>query len=121
MPHPNASPFACAGFVPAHRLVERACAADPEAIVVRHGDRSVSRAMLIERSYRLAGYLLARGVAPGSVVAVRLDRSIGHIVACLAILRAGSAFMSIDPGDPSERARLLIANAKPRRGKSVKR
>lgn len=96
---------------PVHRLVERAAAADPHAVAVRHGELSVSRGELVEQSRSLAAYLLARGIAPGSVVAVRLDRSIEHIVACLAILQAGCAFMSIDPSDPTDRAQRLVAHA----------
>ncbi|MGN6270839.1 MAG: non-ribosomal peptide synthetase [Sphingomonas sp.] len=96
---------------PVHCLVEQVAAASPDAVAVRHGDAALTRGELIERSRRLAAHLLARGVAPGSVVAVRLDRSIDHIVAWLAILRAGSAFMSIDPSDPIDRARRLVVNA----------
>lgn len=98
-------------FVPVTALVENMAAIDPAAVAIRHGGVSMSRGALIERSRRVAGAILGRGIMPGSVVAVRLDRSIDHIVACLAILRAGSAFMSIDPNDPPDRARRLIANA----------
>ena len=101
-----------AAVSPVHRLVERAAAANPDAVAVRHGDLGLTRGELVERSRGLAAHLLARGVAPGSVVAVRLDRSIEHIVACLAILRAGCAFLSVDPSDPADRARRLVANAR---------
>src|SRR5690242_10471745 len=91
-------------FVPVTALVESMAAIDPAAVAIRHGGVSMSRGALIEQARRVAGATLGRGIMPGSVVAVRLDRSIDHIVACLAILRAGSAFMSIDPNDPPDRA-----------------
>src|SRR5690242_8297110 len=98
-------------FLPVTAMIERMAAIDPAAVAIRHGGVSMSRGALVERAQSVAGALLTRGIVPGSVVAVRLDRSIDHIVACLAILRAGSAFMSIDPSDPLDRARRLIDNA----------
>jgi amino acid adenylation domain-containing protein len=97
-----------AAFVAVHHLVERAAAAAPSAVAIRHREEKLTRGALLDRARRLASYLLDRGVAPGSVVAVRLDRSIDHIVTWLAILQSGSAFMSIDPADPIDRVRRLI-------------
>jgi len=89
-------------------LIERTALADPDGIALRHGPHALSKAAFIARARALAGHLLDRGVTPGSVVAVRLDRSFEQIIAGLAILSAGSAFMNIDPTDPAERANRLI-------------
>ncbi|MGN6270163.1 MAG: non-ribosomal peptide synthetase [Sphingomonas sp.] len=91
-----------------HELIERAGARNPDEPALRHGAKSLSHRDLTYRAKQLAGYLLDRGVAPGSVVAVRLDRSFEQIIACLAILHAGSAFMPIDPAVPPERAKQLV-------------
>src|SRR5690242_14885000 len=77
-----------------HQLIERAGLRDPEGVALRHGARTLSHRDLTQRAKRLAAHLLDRGIAPGSVVAVRLDRSFDQIIACLAILHAGSAFMA---------------------------
>lgn len=91
-----------------HQLIEQAALSNPGGAALRHGERTLAKAELIAWARALAGQLLDRGVAPGSVVAVRLDRSFAQIVAGLAILYAGSAFMNIDPADPAERANRLI-------------
>jgi len=90
-------------------LIEQTARRDPDGAALRHGDRTLRRSALIARAQALARHLLDRGVAPGSVVAVRLDRSFEQIIAGLAILYAGSAFMNIDPTDPAGRANHLIA------------
>ena len=92
-----------------HCMIERAGLRDPSGAALRHGDRELCHGDLSRRARQLACHLLDRGIAPGSVVAVRLDRSFDQIIACLAILHAGSAFMAIDPTDPVERADSLIA------------
>lgn len=91
-----------------HQLVERTALADPGGVALRHGHRALGKSDFIASARALAGQLLDRGVEPGSVVAVRLDRSFEQIIAGLAILYAGSAFMNIDPTDPAERANRLI-------------
>lgn len=91
-----------------HQLIERAGLRDPDGAALRHGELSISHREFDARTKRLAAHLLDRGVAPGSVVAVRLDRSFDQIIACLAILHAGCAFMAIDPADPPDRANQLI-------------
>ena len=116
MPQRTVSPVDATGesradaFVAVHHLVERAAVVDPSAVAIRHRDEQLTRGALLDRARRLASHLLDRGILPGSVVAVRLDRSIDHIVAWLAILQSGSAFMSIDPADPIDRARRLPFN-----------
>jgi non-ribosomal peptide synthetase component F len=91
-----------------HQQIEAIAALDPGRCALRHGARSLSRAELTARAKHLARRLLAEGIAPGSVVAVRLDRSFDQIIAMLGVLHAGCAFMSIDPADPPARANSLI-------------
>ncbi|MFC5945587.1 non-ribosomal peptide synthetase, partial [Micromonospora harpali] len=62
---------------------------------------------------RLGALLRARGVGPGSLVAVALDRSWRTVVTMLAVLRCRAAYLPVDPGHPPARQRLVLADAAP--------
>ncbi|WP_346268015.1 AMP-binding protein, partial [Streptomyces sp. SID4948] len=78
-----------------------ACA--PGAVAVRDGSRVLTYAELEAESVRLAAYLVGRGVGPESVVALALPRRVELVVAVLAVLRAGGAYLPLDPAYPVER------------------
>jgi amino acid adenylation domain-containing protein len=69
-------------------------------------------AQLDEKSDQLAKVLINKGVKPGTVVGVRLERSMEMIMAILAILKAGGAYMPIDPDYPEERINYMLADSK---------
>jgi len=91
------------------------------AAVARHGERTAVRCDGVGLSYRdldarvaeLAGTLRDRGVGPGMLAGILLDRSIDMIVAALAIVRAGAAYVPIDPTVPSARIELILTDAAP--------
>lgn len=93
------------GTVPA--LFATRVAADPEAPAV--GPYTYHR--LDARADRLAGYLRRSGVAPGSVVGVRLHRTPDLVVTLLAIWRCGAAYLPLDPTLPAARLSWLCADA----------
>ncbi|HEY4591077.1 MAG TPA: condensation domain-containing protein, partial [Thermoanaerobaculia bacterium] len=91
-------------------LVERWCRERPDApAVVDAAGRALTYGELGERSGRLAGHLRSLGVGPDSIVAVRMERSPEVVIAQLGVLKAGAAYLSLDPGQPAERLALMLA------------
>jgi amino acid adenylation domain-containing protein len=83
----------------------------PGAVAVAQGDREITYRDLHDRAGRLAGSLRARGVGPEVTVAIRLPKSPEAIVAILAVLRAGGAYLPLDPAYPEERLAWMTADA----------
>ncbi|WP_432491975.1 amino acid adenylation domain-containing protein [Kineococcus gypseus] len=93
--------------------VRRALAA-ADGPVLRAGAVELSGPQLLERADALAAALLAAGVAPGDRVAVPTRRTAGTVVALLAVLRAGAAFLPVDVSHPPARQRALASAARVR-------
>ncbi|WP_051899038.1 amino acid adenylation domain-containing protein [Sciscionella sediminilitoris] len=94
-------------------LFARALARNPrKAAVSKHG-RELSYAELEDRANRLAHLLRAHGVSAGDFVGIAFGREPGLVVAVLAVLKAGAAFLPIDPGYPPERIEYMLADAAP--------
>lgn len=94
-------------------LIDAQMAATPDAPAVTFWDSTISFAELGRRSAALAGHLAARGAGPGRIVAVALDRSLDLPVVLLAILRAGAAYLPLDPDHPPERIARILSMAQP--------
>lgn len=94
-----------------HGIVAYAARLQPNATALRQANRTLSYAELDARARGMAGELMRCGVPIGSVVAVCLDRSIEQVVALLAVLDAGCAFLMLDPADPPARRRALVADS----------
>jgi amino acid adenylation domain-containing protein len=92
-------------------LVEEQVARTPDAIAVSFGSSEVTYRELNERANRSAHHLQASGVGPETIVAVFLDRSVELVVALLAVLKAGGAYLPLEPGYPQERLRFMLADA----------
>ncbi|MFE6054267.1 amino acid adenylation domain-containing protein [Kitasatospora sp. NPDC056446] len=82
----------------------------PGAVAVADPSRTLTFAATDTRADRLAAALAARGVGTGDVVGVCLDRSVDLVVALLAVVKAGAAFLPINPEDPAERRAFLLAD-----------
>ncbi|WP_306371598.1 non-ribosomal peptide synthetase, partial [Nocardiopsis sp. CC223A] len=83
----------------------------PGAVAVVFGGDRVTYGELEARSNRLARHLAGSGVAPGDVVGVLLDRGVDLAVAVLAVLKAGGAYLLLDPGFPDDRLATLVGEA----------
>ncbi len=86
---------------------------DPAGPAVVAGERTLSAAGLDAASARLASALQARGVGPETVVGLALARGPELIVAIWAVLRAGGAYLPLDPVLPAERLGVLLDDARP--------
>ncbi|MEU0987816.1 amino acid adenylation domain-containing protein [Streptomyces sp. NPDC005953] len=96
----------------ADRFTERAALA-PDALAVVSGATAWTFTEVEERVARLAGLLAARGVGPESVVALAVPRSADSVVAILAVLRAGGAYLPLDLDYPADRLAYMIEDAAP--------
>ncbi|MGH3757813.1 amino acid adenylation domain-containing protein [Actinophytocola sp.] len=92
-------------------LVERQARRTPDAVALVCEDEALTYAELNTAANRLARRLIARGVAPEDVVGVALPRSTDLVVALLAVMKAGAAYLPLDPDDPAERLTYLTSDA----------
>jgi amino acid adenylation domain-containing protein/non-ribosomal peptide synthase protein (TIGR01720 family) len=83
----------------------------PDADAVRFENTAISYAELEARANRLAGHLHRVGVTPGSMVGVCAERSIELVVALVAILKAGAAYVPMDPEYPLERLAFMLEDS----------
>ncbi|WP_274918757.1 non-ribosomal peptide synthetase [Streptomyces sp. WZ-12] len=94
-----------------HALVEERTAATPDRIAVELDGTAVSYRLLNERANRIAHGLRRRGVRREHVVGVLAERSIDQIVLLLGVLKAGAAYLPLDPAQPDERTALLVTDS----------
>ncbi|MCY1667608.1 amino acid adenylation domain-containing protein [Rhizobium sp. SL86] len=99
--------------LPIPALFARHVSAQPDALAVIHGSRSLTFAALNRKANRLAHRLISLGVAPGQPVAVIVGRNERLPVAALAVMKAGGVYMPLDPGNPAERIAGVFETADP--------
>jgi amino acid adenylation domain-containing protein len=92
-------------------LFDAQLARAPEAVAVLGDGYRLTYAELDARAGRLARYLADQGVRPESVVAVLLERDVDLLVALLGVLKAGAAYLPVDPAYPAERIGFLLDDA----------
>ncbi|HLL46323.1 MAG TPA: condensation domain-containing protein, partial [Longimicrobiaceae bacterium] len=94
-----------------HELFARQAAATPDAPAVLHGGETLSYADLERRSARLAALLRGLGVGPEAPVGVCLEWSPELVAAALGVMRAGGAYLPLDPAYPPERLAYMLEDA----------
>ena len=107
----NATEFSHDRSATVHSLVAAAAAAAPDAIAVMAADTTLTYGQLERRSNQMAQLLRERGVRDGSLVGVCLDRIADLPVALLAVLKAGAAYVPVDPAHPAERLVYTLIDA----------
>ncbi|GAA2355137.1 non-ribosomal peptide synthetase DhbF [Saccharopolyspora halophila] len=85
----------------------------PDSIALVHGDERLSYAELNTRANQLAHHLIDHGVGPEQLVALALPRSAELVVALLAVLKAGAAYLPLDPEQPAERIAHIVEDSLP--------
>jgi non-ribosomal peptide synthetase component F len=94
-----------------HELFARQASATPDRVAVSCGEIHLRYQELDARANQLAHHLRRQGTRPGQLVGVCLDRAVELPIAILAVLKAGGAYLPLDPSDPVERLKRTIADA----------
>ncbi|MBF8739592.1 non-ribosomal peptide synthetase [Pseudomonas guariconensis] len=89
-------------------LIEAQVAATPQAIALIADGAELSYAELNAQANRLAHYLRSRGVGPEQLVGILAERSQAMVVALLAVLKAGAAYVPLDPDQPDQRLAYML-------------
>jgi natural product biosynthesis luciferase-like monooxygenase protein len=94
-----------------HEAIAAQAARTPRHAAISHDGETVSYLELDRRASALAARLLERGVAPGDIVGLCLERTPELVIGLLAIMKAGAAYLPLDPDYPGERVRLMIEDS----------
>ncbi len=94
-----------------HALFEARVARSPEAIAVVQGETALDYATLDAQATRIAAHLRAHGAGPGRMVGLYLERTPRMLAALLGVLKAGAAYVPLDPGFPAERIGYMLEDA----------
>ncbi|WP_349307931.1 amino acid adenylation domain-containing protein [Streptomyces sp. H10-C2] len=94
-------------------LFQTQVARTPHAVALSSGTEELSYTELNTRANRFARQLTARGIGPEDLVALAMPRSIALFVAVLGVLKAGAAYVPVDPAYPAERVSYMIEDAAP--------
>jgi amino acid adenylation domain-containing protein len=95
-------------------LVAAQAAATPDAVALMARGESITYGELDKGANQLANYLIALGVGPEAIVGLCLDRSPESVMCALAVLKAGGAYLPLDPAFPAERLLFMLNDARPR-------
>jgi len=108
----NATAYPHALHRPVYRQIERSAARAPDALAIGAGACQVTYGWLNRRANQLARLLQSWSIGPEKRVGICLARSPALLIGQLAVLKAGGAFVSLDPAYPQERLRFLVQDAR---------
>jgi amino acid adenylation domain-containing protein len=94
-----------------HDLIQTHAAATPDAIAIVDGDLQLNYRDVNARANEVCSMLRSFGVGRGFVVGLCMHRSAGFIVGALGILKAGAAYLPLDPADPKNRLAMLLEDS----------
>ncbi|PRA33141.1 non-ribosomal peptide synthetase [Pseudomonas poae] len=96
-----------------HGMFEAQVVRTPDAVAVKSGAQQLTYAQLNQRANQLAHHLLALGVQPDSRVAICVERGLEMVIGLYAILKAGAAYVPLDPSYPPERLAYMLEDSAP--------
>jgi amino acid adenylation domain-containing protein/FkbM family methyltransferase len=96
-----------------HELFEQQAAQTPDSVALVFNSQSLTYQQLNERANNLAHQLISLGVRPESLVALLMERSTEMVISLLAVLKAGAAYLPLDPTYPAQRLSFMLADARP--------
>ncbi|BET97552.1 non-ribosomal peptide synthetase [Xenorhabdus taiwanensis] len=96
-----------------HQFVEQQAARNPTAIALLYGNTQLSYMALNQRANQLAHALVAAGIHPDDRVAICMERSLDMVISLLGILKAGAAYVPLDPEYPTDRLAYILADSEP--------
>lgn len=100
----------CEAFI--HELVEQTVRKYPTKSALSFGNETITYLEMNKRANRLANRLIESGIQPESIVGIVLNRGIHMIVAVLAVLKAGGAYLPIDPTYPNKRIQYMLSDSR---------
>jgi amino acid adenylation domain-containing protein len=93
------------------RLVAEHAASAPDSLAVTAGADSLTYSELELRSNQLAEHLRSLGAGPDSLIGILLERSLASVISSLAVLKAGAAYLPLDPASPSDRLAFMLRDS----------
>lgn len=94
-----------------HHLIDEQARKSPDAVAVRDGQKTLTYRELTERASQIAHYLHNLGLKPGERVGISMPRSLSLAAGVLGILKAGCAYVPLDPAYPAERLSFMVSDA----------
>ncbi|RRB04270.1 non-ribosomal peptide synthetase [Larkinella rosea] len=99
---------------PLHKLIAQTATQHPTKTALRFNGEEISYRTLNETANQLAHYLIGKGISEGDIVGIALDRSPDMLITLLAVLKAGAAYLPLDPAYPQERVTFMLADSSAR-------
>ena len=94
-----------------HQLIEVQAAQTPDNVALAFEDQQLTYRELDHQGNQLAHYLRSLGIGPGALVGICMERSLGMLVGLLGTLKAGAAYVPLDPTYPKERLAFMLSDA----------
>ena len=94
-----------------HQLFEAQVRQTPDAVAAVFQDEQITYRKLSQRANQLANYLIKSGVKPDTLIGIYVERSLDMLVGLLGILKAGAAYVPMDPSFPPERLSYMMEDA----------
>ncbi|SFA91721.1 non-ribosomal peptide synthase domain TIGR01720/amino acid adenylation domain-containing protein [Delftia tsuruhatensis] len=98
-------------FLPVHACMALQARRDPGAVALVMGEQTISHGELQARSNHFANRLVQAGVGRGAIVGIAMERSLEMVICLLSVLKAGAAYLPLDPASPAERQRFMLADS----------